>query len=263
MRILAVDDKSMPLKALVSAISEASPDAQVVACSNGADALALPDADRFDVAFIDIDMPKMNGIELARRLKALNPKINIVFATGYGDYMADAFEMHSSGYLLKPVTAEAVAVELDNLRYPQPVPKLRKTLVVRCFGNFEAFADGKPVAFKRNKTKEMLAYLIDRRGSIVSLHEVEAVLWEDIPLSGRLSGSYLRTLISDLRQSISACGIDDVLVRRRGAIGIDASRISCDYYDYLAGDPLAIAMWHGEYMSQYPWAEATLAGLML
>ena len=109
MRILAVDDKAVPRKVLVRAIEQAAPDAQVTACKNASEVLALPDIASFSVAFVDIDMPGMDGVELAKELKKVHPRLNIVFATGFGEYMADAFALHSSGYLMKPVTAEDVA----------------------------------------------------------------------------------------------------------------------------------------------------------
>ena len=262
MRILAVDDKAMPRKVLVRAIGEAAPDAEIKACANASEVLALPDVADYDVAFIDIDMPGKNGIELARDLKRINPRINIVFATGFGEYMADAFALHSSGYLTKPVTTADVAAELENLRFPPPVPdEADGRLVIRCFGNFEVFSHGKAVAFGRSKSKELLAFLVDRRGAIVSLREAEAALWEDDERNASVSGSYLRTLVSDLKHSLDMCGHADVLVRRYGALGVDVSQLSCDYYDYLAGVPLALAAWHGEYMEQYSWAEIAKAAL--
>ena len=264
MKILAVDDKEMPLKVLERAIREAAPDAEVFSCASSAKALALSESVSFDVAFLDIDLPGMSGIALARELKGRNPKVNIVFATGFDEYMSDAFALRSSGYLMKPITPDAVAIELENLRFPPAMP-LRNSegrLVVRCFGNFEVFANGQPVAFGRTKSKELLAYLVDRMGSVVSLRDAEVVLWEDAPRTGKSSGSYMRTIIADLRHSLSACGHDDVLVRRRGALGINPSRIMCDYYAFLANDPIALTTWHGEYMEQYTWAEATKAALL-
>jgi len=261
MKILVVDDKAMPRKVLERAVSEAAPQAAITACSNAAEVLALPDVASFEVAFVDIDMPGMNGVDLARELKRLNPRVNIVFATGYDEYMADAFAMHSSGYLMKPITAEAVATELENLRFPLP-PDDGDKLEVRCFGDFEVFANGKAVQFERTKTKELLAFLVDRQGAIVSLREVEAALWEHMPNSGKASSSYLRTLVADLRRSLETVGHGDVLVKRRGALGVDMNCLTCDYYRFLKGDPLAIAAWRGEYMSQYSWAEPTKANLL-
>lgn len=260
MRVLAVDDKAMPRKALVQAIEEADPSAEVVACASGAEALALSDADGFDVAFLDVDMPGMNGIQLARELKRLNPRVNVVFATGFGDYMADAFALHSSGYLRKPITAEAVAEELGNLRFP-PEAAARHGLAIHCFGTFEAFADGEPLRFERAKSKELLAYLVDRRGALASLREIEATLWEDSTAGAGVSPSYVRVLVNDLRRALEGCGYGDALVRRRGSVGVNVTRLTCDYYSYLEGDPLALNAWHGEYMEQYSWAEPTKAAL--
>ena len=260
MRILAVDDKAVPRRTLVRAIQAASPDAQVTACASASEVMALDDLETYGVAFLDIDMPGKSGIQLARELKAIHPRLNIVFATGYGEYMADAFALHSSGYLMKPIQPEDIATELENLRFPQ-VPYEKGRLVVRCFGDFEAFSDGRPLNFARAKTKELLAYLIDRRGSVVNLRTVEAVLWEN-PREERVSGSYLRTLVADLRRTLEACGQGDVVVKRYGEIGINADLISCDYYGFLKEDPLAIAAWNGEYMRQFSWAEPTKAALV-
>ena len=261
MKTLVVDDKAMPRKVLERAVAEAAPEARITACANAAEVLALENVASFEVAFLDIDMPGMNGVDLARELKRLNPRMNIVFATGYDEYMAEAFSLHSSGYLMKPITAESVAIELDNLRFPL-APDDEEKLVVRCFGDFEVVADGKAVAFDRTKTKELLAFLVDRQGAIVSLREVEAALWEQSLNAGKTSGSYLRTLVADLKRSLEACGHGNALVKRRGALGVDMDELSCDYYRYLRGDPLAIAAWRGEYMSQYSWAEPTKANLL-
>ena len=262
MRILAVDDKAIPRRVLVRAIEEAAPKAEVVACASATEVLALPDAASFDVAFVDIDMPGMSGVELARELKHLNPRVNIVFATGFGEYMADAFELHSSGYLMKPITPDAVATELENLRFPPSTEAADGRLVVRCFGDFEVFFEGTPLHFGRIKAKELLAFLVDREGAMVRLREAEAVLWEDGSSSSPLSGSYLRTIAWDLRHTLESCGHEDALVRTRGALAVDPAHLECDYYDYLAGDPLALNRWRGEYMSQYSWAEATKATLL-
>ena len=77
-----------------------------------------------------------------------------------------------------------------------------------------------------------------------------------------MSGSYLRTLVTDLRRTLKACGHADAIVKRRGALGVNAARVSCDYYDFLDGDPIALNAWRGEYMEQYSWAEAAKASLL-
>ena len=244
----------------MSAIREADPEAEVTVCASAEEVLALTDLASYQAAFIDIDMPGKNGIQLARELKVLHPKLNIVFATGYGEYMADAFELHSSGYLMKPITPEKVRRELDDLRHPT-VWSSGGRVVVQCFGDFEVFVDGAPVTFERVKTKELFAYLVDRRGATCSMGDIEAVFWGD--RAGTTSQrSYIRTLVADMRATFDSLGLGDVVVKHRGVVGIRQDAIDCDYYAFLAGDPIAIASFQGEYMRQYSWAEATLARLV-
>ena len=104
----------------------------------------------------------MSGLEVAKQLKLWNPKINIIFVTAYDQYMLSAYKLRISGYLMKPVTKEDIAEELNNLRIPV-MAKPENVLVAACFGNFEVFVNGESLSFTRSKTKELLAYLIDRR----------------------------------------------------------------------------------------------------
>lgn len=257
MRALAVDDKPTPRRALVSAIQEARPDMEITACANADEVLALSDLESYNVAFVDIDMPGKNGIQLARELKAVCPRLNIVFATGYGEFMADAFEMHSSGYIMKPVTAQKVRAELNNLRYPTEDSMKIEGLYVQCFGDFEVFANGETLDFERAKTKELFAYLVDRRGALCFMPDIEAALWEGE--AGKMSRrSYIRTLIADMKTTLDKLGFKDVVVKRRGAVGVNPSGFVCDYYKFTVGDPVAIATFGDEYMRQYPWAQQTL-----
>lgn len=260
MKALAIDDKKLPLEALVEAIEEAEPGIELTSFRAPEEVLEWEGVGSCDVAFVDIDLPTMTGMELADRLKALNPRMNIVFATGFGEYTSEAMHMHASGYITKPVTAEKVRRELDDLRYPVEEAK-RGRLYVRCFGNFEAFMDGQPLTFDRWKTRELLAYLVDRRGAVCSNGEIEAVLWEDDSSSVGVH-SYLRTLTSDLRRALERVGAEGVLVKRRGALGVDTTAFDCDYYDFLAGKSNAREAFKGEYMTQFSWAESTLAKLM-
>ena len=69
-----------------------------------------------DVAFPDIHMRGMNGVEVAKELKKINPKMNIIFVTGFSEYTGDAMRLHASGYIMKPVTKEKVEAELSDLR---------------------------------------------------------------------------------------------------------------------------------------------------
>ena len=118
-----------------------------------------------DVAFLDIQTGGMSGLELALELKRLQPGVHIIFVTGFSQYAVDAFAMHASGYLLKPATEEAVLRELTFL-YQEREASAR--VRVKTFGGFDVYVDGEPLRFGRAKSKELFAYLVDRRGSSVT-----------------------------------------------------------------------------------------------
>ncbi|MGN0674406.1 MAG: LytR/AlgR family response regulator transcription factor, partial [Oscillospiraceae bacterium] len=152
MRIIAVDDEEIALENLESAIRQAESSAEVAAFNTSAAALEYVSENKCEAAFLDINMGSFNGIALAKALKLRDPEINIIFSTGYSEYALEAVEMHASGYIIKPITAEKVRYELDDLRFRIPEASQGK-LCIHTFGNFEVFADGKPVSFKYSKSK--------------------------------------------------------------------------------------------------------------
>ena len=259
MNTLVVDDRQLAINAVERIVRALDAQGTCVGVRSVDDALETVRKYQVDVAFLDIEMPKMSGIEVAQRMKEAQPSINIVFVTAFEDYAMEAHRLYASGYLLKPVREEDVARALENLRNPVQLPS-RRVLEVRCFGNFDAFANGKPVRFKRSKTKELLAYLIDRRGSRCTIGELMAVLWEDgVRTPSRRT--QVRNLISDLRTALCAEKAEDIIVRGRDEIAVVPDKIDCDYYRFLQGDPMAVNQYRGEYMAQYSWAEMTAGSL--
>jgi two-component SAPR family response regulator len=197
----------------------------------------------------------MNGLDVARKLKDLNPKINIIFVTAYSKYATEAFGLHPSGYIMKPVAKEAIEREIENLRYPiDEIGSAR--IYAQTFGNFQVFSYGVPLKFKYNKTKELLAYLIDHNGIAVDMNELCAVLWEEKQDSENLK-SYLRNLISDLNKVLLKAGADDIILKQYNCISVIPDKIICDSYGYMKGDPKYINAYAGRYMAQYTWAKMT------
>lgn len=253
MRILAADDELIPCKQLTDAIRLAAPNAELHAFERPKELLVYAETHPADVAFLDIEMGSMTGIEVAKQLKLWYPKINLIFVTAYQQYMSDAFRLHASGYVEKPVSADAISVELENLRVPV-LSTRENMLTAKCFGTFDVFVNGKSLDFERKKSKELLAYLIDRRGCSVTSGELRTILWED---SGneKAKGTYLQVLKKDLLQTLKKAGVSDVLNFSWNKYAIDKTKICCDYYDYLDDKPEGVRAYNGEYMSQYSWAE--------
>ena len=249
MKIIAVDDEKIALQGLLSAIRQAAPNAEVYGFRYIREAIAHMENDPCDVAFLDIEMKGMNGVEVAEKLKAINPDVNIIFATGFGEYRDVAFDLRASGYLIKPVTEANVKRELDNLRRPVSVPK---RLQIHTFGNFEVLYDNTPLRFKYQKTKEMFAYLVDRSGAMCSSGEIMAVLFDDDN-----HNAYYQRIRSDLRSVFASIGCESLILQQKGLLGLSVNEIDCDYYDYLNGKTSLEHLYNGEYMAQYSFAEIT------
>lgn len=259
MNIIAVDDEKIALCVLTIAIVEAVAEANVHRFESAEDAIVFCSNNPCDIAFLDIAMDSMNGITLSRKLKMINPTINIVFVTAHIKYATEAVSLYISGYVMKPATKEKIEQEVENLRHPVSI-KCEPLLWIQCFGNFEVFAGGKPVVFRYSKTKELFAYLIDREGAYCSNGEIIARLWEDEEDSSK-KNSYLRELRADLLSVLSTYGAEDALCKKRGAMAIVPSKVECDYFLWGKGDIKAINSYRGEYMSQYSWGEMTLASI--
>lgn len=255
MEIIAVDDEKIALDGLVEGINKVVPDARVQGFRSGRAALEYVKGNGCQVAFLDIEMPEISGVALARALKVQNPEINIIFTTGYSQYTKDAFELHASGYIMKPVTEEKIRREIEDLRHPVKHGEDQKVRIMT-FGNFEVFIDGKPVKFQYTKTKEMLAYLVDRNGAMCTNGELIGILWEDDENAGARI-SYLKNLRADLITTLKKYDCDHILARKRGEIGIIPDKVKCDYYEWLRGSAEGINAYRGEYMEQYTWSEIT------
>lgn len=258
MRVVSVDDEKFILDDFVEMLEGMSEISEVKGFTDADEAYAYIKENQVDVAFLDIHMRGIDGIQLAGMIKEIKPETNIVFLTAYSNYSLDAMKLHASGYLLKPVSEEDVRNELKDLR--KPIAGSHKRLKAQCFGNFEIYIDNVPCAFRYVKTKELIAYLIDRRGAFVTNGEILGTLWEDKEVTVSLE-NYLRNLVGDLRAVFKEAGLENVILKKKGMIAILPDEFECDYYRWIDGDPTGRKKFVGEYMSQYSWSEYTLAGI--
>ncbi len=249
MNILLADDEIFALRDLSRVVAKAVPDAKIKMADNYGDIMKIVEEFSVDVAFLDVQMPGHDGLSIAKEIQKRYPMVNIVMVTAYREYALDAMNLFASGYILKPADEEDIIKVMQNLRHPVSVE--RKGLYVQCFGNFEAFIDGKPIEFQRNRTKEMFAYLIDRNGSAVNMGELCGVLWEDN--ADEKAMDYCRHVWRDLKGTLTKAGYGEVLYYARNAYAVVPDKIACDYYE--AQRKHSAENYRGEYMSQYSWAE--------
>lgn len=119
MTIVCVDDHSVMLNGTKRSVEQILPDASIVAFTNAGEALAFVKENGCDVLISEIELCGMDGITLAKSVKQLNSKVNIIFLTvcDEKDYAKEVFRIKPSGYLLKPAKKEQLESELKSLRY--------------------------------------------------------------------------------------------------------------------------------------------------
>lgn len=83
MKIIAADDEKLALESLISSIKKCCPDDEIVGFNNSKELLEYVGSEKCDIAFLDIKMNGVNGVEVARRMKLKNSNVNIIFVTGY------------------------------------------------------------------------------------------------------------------------------------------------------------------------------------
>lgn len=259
MKVICVDDEPQVLRYNVSLCREMPRITETRGFNDPEEALVWLETHAPDIALLDIGMPGTDGLTLARTIRDRHPGTAIIFLTSHPEYAAEAWEIHASGYLLKPLTKERLT---DELSYA--AEWIRKNskgdlvphIGVQTFGNFDLLVDGRPVTFARSKAKELFAFLVDRKGILVSRAEIFRELWEDEEYT-RPKQKMLDVIIRSLRTTLNENGIGEILQAERGMLRILPQTLECDVYRLLAGDEQYEQKYQGEYMSLYSWARLT------
>ena len=250
MKVMIVDDEKHAINTLVRNLNGLVDSNNIHTFDRSINALEFVKENDVDVAFLDIEMPEMNGIELAKEIKKYKPKINVIFCTGYSEYMQQAIKIHASGYLLKPSDKEKVKEALDDLLYP--LDPIKNHFYAKTFGNFDFYVDGVPLKFPRSKSKELLAYLISLKGATANRKEISAILFEDE--YNLKTQNYLTKIYKELVEALDLVGAKNIIKKGYNSYYVDISLFQSDLFDYDKGDPQAINSYKGEFMAQYDWA---------
>jgi two-component SAPR family response regulator len=259
MTAICVDDEPLVLQLTLSLFRDLPGFQEVEGFAGPLEALDWLENHTPDIALLDIDMPGMNGLELARRIRDMHPDTAVIFLTGYSEYALDAFQLHASGYLMKPINREKLASEVEYALSGRNRVKA-SNVFAKTFGNFDLLVDGRPLVFKRSKSKELLAYLVDRHGGNVSRPEAFAVLWEDT-FYDRAMQKQMDVVIRSLRSTLEEAGVGEIFEIQSGWMRILPERMDSDLFRFLDGNREAIQEYRGEYMSAYSWASQTEAYL--
>lgn len=253
MKVICLDDEKIILQGMILNCEKVDAITEVVGFSNAKALMDYLKDNTANVIFSDINMPDMNGIEISKWLRENHPEINVVFTTGYTEYTNDAIRASAKGYLLKPITKDMIE---EQINYFLNNDDSNKRVIVKTFGNFDIKIDDKPVILS-SKTKEALAYLIDRNGASINRKELAAVIYEDDSYS-RTIQSYITKIFAELKKVLELHKINDLLLIDQNSYAINTKLIICDSYEYLKGNKKYKNSYHGEYMKQYSWADMEL-----
>ena len=259
MNAVCVDDEAQVLKHIVSSCRMIHLLDNVRGFTNTAAALNWIAEHPVDLALLDIDMPGMSGLQLAEKIRDISSHTSIIFITAFSEYALDAFDVHPSGYLLKPFDQQKLVKEVEWALSIQ-TSKETSHIIVKTFGHFEIMVNGKTLNFRRSKSKELLAYLVDRRGSGISRQDAFSALWENRPYDIRMQ-KQMDVVIRSLRDTLQQYGIGHLFELKNRNLRILPELIDCDFYHFLDGETESIHSFFGEYMSQYTWASNTEAWL--
>ena len=252
MNIICVDDEKPAFDNFQLTVKDFPEVDSLHLFQEGKDAVSWVRANHVDVAFLDMEMQSMHGLELARHIKEADPNISIIFVTAFEQYALQAFGADAIGYLLKPYTRQEVKKELEKATRFRPVP--RKRVTIQTMPGFVVFIDGERLLWGRTKVEEMFALLVDRGSEGVTTGEVIACLWPG-RAADESTQSLSRVTFKRMMDTLKEKGVDDIIAADGRKKYLLTHKVECDLYRILDGNQEAIRLYSGEYMRQYSWAE--------
>lgn len=258
MRAIIVDDEPLMIKRFIRLSSDIE-DINIVGefeCAE--DALEFVRNNTVDVAFLDVEMPIVSGISLAKQLKQIKKDILIVFITAYDKYIKESNDIGGDYYIVKPYNTDVLRHMMNKIRILSNYQA--KNIYIQTFGRFVVKVHNKPIRIQ-GKAKEILAYLVSKRGKEASNEEIYSVVWEDRPYSNKDMVVYYNA-IKRLKTSLAKAGIEDLLISTSRGKMINTELFDCDYYAFKDNNMKDREKFEGEFLSEYSWGEPILTDLL-
>lgn len=199
MKVLLVEDELHTLTELKDLVSTYKIEMCITALTDSEDALERCLHENFQIALLDIEMPRKNGIELAMEIYRILPDIKIAFVTAYNHFATEAFDAYAIDYILKPLRKERLYKSLDRLVAAcGDITESEVEISIRTFGKFEVKVKGEIVKWKRQKAYELCAYLVMHYNKPIHKEKIIEILFSEYSLSK--STIQLHTAVSYIRK---------------------------------------------------------------
>ena len=252
MKTIVVSNEALAIQKLIRETQNTHGLEIVGIFQNALAALDYTESHQVDLVVLDVCVEETAGISLGHELRRENPDMMLIYIAEDQRYAMEAIQLHVAAYLVKPFSKEDLQYAVETARLLSG--KRKKRIFARTFGYFDVFVDGKPIMFKSAKAKELLAFLIDRRGGIVTTDQMINALWEDRP-NDELTQNLCSKLVKTLQNELKAHDAGDMLIVARGNRRVDTEMFECDLYDMLDGRGKVRDQYMGEYMLDYSWSE--------
>jgi len=277
LRVMLVDDEADALQLLEILLGQIGGVEIVGKFASPVQAMEALGTTHVDAVFLDNQMPGMTGMEAARKIKEIKPRMPIVFTTAYSEYAVEAFEVQSIDYLLKPIAPGRLQQAVSRIRQAvfadQARPDASPHPAIRCMGGFSIQLPHDAIRllpWKTNKEKEICAFLIHHEGTPVDTALIIDSIWPGYDLKKAKTYfytclSYLRKSLQEHRVPVSVEKAGSGFAVRLGEAAADVSQLeamldgilSADEADERLYDKIN-ELYRGEYMEgcDYNWALA-------
>lgn len=233
-RAVLVDDEQLALQHMKKKLGELGTIEVIHTFSNAESFLIDMEQLDFQVIFLDIEMPGLNGLDLARIIKEWNKNIFIVFVTAYRDYAIQAFELHSIDYLLKPILKyrlEKTVIRIQEQlqltgKSPMSVESTLPNLKINCFDEFIVYFQDEPIKWKTAKSKELFAFLISNLQTYINRDTIIDQLWPEHDY--KKAKIQLHTSMSHLRKLLDSIGYEQVIIFSNQSYALELDTLQCD-----------------------------------
>lgn len=235
-KAIVVDDEWYNAVEIVDLINNTKFMKVVKQFENGIEALEEIDKISPQVAFIDIQMPEIDGITLAEKLIEKKPNMIIVFITAWDQYAVQAFEVNALDYIMKPINVERFNKMVQKIRSKAELMQEMKMskyaqLKIQCFGRLDVSIDGEKVIWQRTKAEELFAFLLMHNEMYIHKDIILEFLWPEYDRTKALT--ILQTSVCKIRNIFSAVKEKVRIDYKSNSYGLFLKNVDCDYNEVM------------------------------
>lgn len=251
MYVIYIDDEKPALDNFQYTAAKIPEITSLTMFQDGYEALEFIKKHTVDVVLLDMEMPEIHGLELAKEIKMHDSNVRIVFVTAFGQYALDAWKADATGYLLKPYTVDDIRKELSKCTYRR-LPSHQVT--IQTIPTLSLTVNRKVLRISASKPRELFALLVDRGDSGVTTSEAISCLWPERP-DNTNTQSLLRMTYKRLVDILEDNGAGHIVASDGNIRFLKTDQVDCDLYRILSGDKQVAKKYGGQYLQEYSWAE--------